>query len=141
MRVTSKRIESKSLQGEGSYIIIKRVGWKQAKDVNKYLGVGDVSLRADMTSEEKAKHIDKEVALTEDILCNAVVEWNWTDDQGNPLPVPRKPADLDLLLAEEVQFILDAALDRLEEPKKNSETGSSTTSGSAEQTTPPPTSG
>ncbi len=140
-RVTSKRIDTKDLQGEGSFIVVRKVGWKQAKEVNKYLGVGDVSLRDDMTSEEKEKHINEEVRMTEDVLCNAVVEWNWSDEAGNPLPVPRSTADLDLLLAEEVAFILDAALGKSESDSKNSGSGSSTTSGSEEKTTPPLTNG
>lgn len=139
-RVTSKRIETKDLQGEGSFIVVKTVGWKTAKRINEFLIMGNVELRADMTNEQKKKHVDEETALTEQILFSSIVDWNWADENNNALPIPRTTDDLDLLTVEEVQFLLSSVTGKNGD-LKNSESGSSTTSGLEAQTTLPQTSG
>lgn len=139
-RVTSKRIETTNLQGEGSFIIVKTVGWKTAKKINEFLSIGNVMSRADMTNEQKKKHVDEETALTEQILFSCIVDWNWADETGVPLPIPMNTEDLDLLTVDEVQFLLSSVTGKNGD-LKNSESGSLTTSGSEEKTTLPQTSG
>lgn len=143
-RVATKRIETIDLQGEGSYLIIKSVDWATAKKINGFLSIGNVKERADMTPEQKKKHLEAETELTERCLFTSIVFWNWADEDNNPLPVPRKTEDLDRLTNEEVQFLIEAVTGR-NKPKendlKNSESGSSTTSGLEEKTTLPQTSG
>lgn len=140
-RVTSKKIETKDLQGEGSYVVLRKMSYGDTKQSMKFLALGDVSQREDMSSEEKLSKMNEEAAFTESMIFNGVVEWNWSDENGNALPVPRKAEDLDKLTMEEVSFLVTALTTIPESVAKNSESGSSTISGSAETTTPPPTSG
>lgn len=140
-RITSKRIETTDLQGEGSFVVIRKMSYGDTKQSMKFLAFGDVEQREDMTPEDKLKKMNEEAAFTESILFNGVVEWNWSDENGNALPVPRKTEDVDKLTMEEVSFLVEALTTTPESQAKNSESGSSTTSGSAETTTPPPTSG
>lgn len=127
-RVTSKRIETIDLQGEGSFIVVKPVGWKTAKKINEFLIMGNVEVRADMSDPEKKKHIEEETALTEQVLFSSIVEWNWADENGTALPIPRTTDDLDLLTVEEVQFLLSSVTGKNGDLKKL-ESGPSTTSG------------
>lgn len=141
-RVTSKRIDTTSLQGEDSYIVIRPVSWKTAKQARAFLAIGDVSLRTDMTNQQKVDHMAQESALTEECLFTSVVEWNWADESGKPLPVPRKTEDLDLLTSEEVQFLLSVSTGAsVSTDLKNSESGPSITSGSGVKITPLQTNG
>ena len=89
-----QRIDTSSVQGEGSYIIL-RVSW------------GDVMrLRHRAVSGEFDEEAD-----TQAILSQSIVEWNWVDDNGELLPLPREDADvIDQLLLSEINFLVSAIL-------------------------------
>lgn len=118
-RVTSKRIETPELQGEGSYIIVRPLEWKITKLAREFLAIGDVSVRTDMTDEQKIAHIKEETRLTEMCLFGSILEWNWSDEEGRPLPLPRTPEDLDALTNDEVSFLTNCALGKYEAKAKN----------------------
>jgi len=45
--------------------------------------------------------------LLEQMITEAVVEWNWTDDAGDPLPLPKNDPDvLDDMPENELSFLL-----------------------------------
>jgi hypothetical protein len=105
-RIASKRIDTTDLQGEGSYILLKPVSYKVAKEARYFMIVGDVKGRVDMTDDQKDAHMKRESELTEEMIFNSVIGWNWQDENGVDLPLPRKSEDLDLLTADEVGFIV-----------------------------------
>lgn len=123
-RVTSKKVDTKDLQGEGSFVEYKPVSWKTAKQARMFLAIGDVSNRVDMTDEQKQRHMEQETALTEECLFGSIVAWNWADENNNPLPIPRKAEDLDLLTGEEVNFLLSLTTQAPQADLKNSVSGS-----------------
>ncbi len=107
-RISSKKIETPDLQGEGSYITIKPIAYKVAKEAGRFLALGDVSLRTDMTADEKVAHTTREQELTEQLIFGSIIDWNWSDEAGTPLPLPKSADDLDLLTSDEVAFLVSA---------------------------------
>ena len=107
-RISSKKIETPDLQGEGSYITVKPVSYKVTKEAGRFLAMGDVSQRDDMTAAEKLAHTKREQELTEQLIFGSIIDWSWADDEGTPLPLPRAADDLDLLTADEVAFLVSA---------------------------------
>lgn len=118
-RVTGKRIDSKEFQGEGSFVVLRPLPWKAAKEARKFIAVGNVSSRTDISDEEKEQRIEAESNFTEDMIFRSVVEWNWTDDNGAPLPVPRKQEDLELLTMDEVSFLVESIIGLSDSKAKN----------------------
>lgn len=75
------RVESDAVQGEGSFVVFKRLTWEEYKALPDGITAGDAA------------------AL-------AVVEWNWVDDAGKPLPLPsEQPEIIGQLMQEEIQFL------------------------------------
>lgn len=105
-RVTSYRVPTTDLQGENSYVVFRRLGWKTAREVNKYLVIGNVQTRSDLTVDEIEKRIAEEERLTSECVLNGILEWNWQDENGTPIPIPTKMEDLDALTADEVTFLI-----------------------------------
>ena len=94
-RQNTKRVESEEVQGEDSYVILKRPLYGEGKETleryNKALLLED--------EEEKRR-------LTEEFLVARVVDWNWVDDAGDPLPKPSDdPSVLDQLTDREMDFL------------------------------------
>ena len=118
-RVTSKRIETTNLQGEGSFIVVKPVSYSTAKKARAFLFV-----EGGNTTEEKQGLADEQTQFTEKMIFESVVSWNWTDDENNPLPIPRKTEDLDALTVEEVNFIVQSITGMTGTQEKNLESGS-----------------
>ena len=102
-RKSTKRINSESVQGEGSYVILKKltVGmWKAMRT------------RADQKDADN-------FAIDLDTIRDHVVEWNWVDDDGNPWSVPSEDeAVLEMLTIDEKSFLV-GALFGSEEERKN----------------------
>lgn len=107
-RVSTKKIECTALQGEGSFVTVKPVSYKVAKEAGRFLAIGDVSARADMSEADKLAHTKREQELTESLIFGSIIEWNWSDETGKALPIPRTVEDLDLLTADEVAFLVSA---------------------------------
>lgn len=105
-RVTSRRIETPELQGEGSFVLFRKLSWGTAKKARRFMMIGDVRARADLTVEEIDKMLAEEAALTIDLVANGVLLWNWQDENGQPLHPPKSTEDLDLLTTDEVTFIV-----------------------------------
>jgi hypothetical protein len=123
-RITSKKVDTKDLQGEGSFVEYKPVSWKTAKAARYFLSVGDVTNRIDMSDAEKQRHTEEETKLTEECLFGSIIAWNWADENNKPLPVPRTVEDLDLLTSEEVNFLLSLTTQAPQADLKNSGSGS-----------------
>lgn len=93
-QVKQERISTVEVQGEGSFVVVRPPKWGLLRK-----------------AQQQAKAEDKGeagVTFAEDLLKSTVVEWNWTDDQGNQLPIPREvPEVIDDLDSDEVAFLVE----------------------------------
>ena len=87
-RLNQATHKSDEVQGEGSFVVLRR-----------------------QTLGEETKHVAlvrqgevREAARSAILAC--VLDWNWVDDEGRPLPLPSKGLDLDLLTDDEVGFLV-----------------------------------
>jgi len=87
-RKSTNRIESEEVQGEGSYVIFRSL---LVEEVRKARGIKDD---------------DDTFELGMDNITNHIVEWNWVDEDGEPLPLPSDdPGIMDKLTVDEVNFL------------------------------------
>jgi len=94
MRQGTYRVETDAVQGEGSYVVLCKLPYGKAKEAFAYINGDAPGSKAD------------EVQFTESMVVEAIVEWNWTDEHGTPIPIPKETADLNALTAEEVNFLV-----------------------------------
>jgi hypothetical protein len=108
-RLSIKTLPTPEIQGDDSYIKYRPVTIEEARELrtkvtevqnlqNKALTEYAVSQNkavADLTDEEKETAYETS-GLTDDLLSFAdkqlskfILEWNWVDDDGNPLPQPK----------------------------------------------------
>lgn len=124
-RLSVQRFDSPDIQGDDSYVCIIRPTVKQMKSAMETLKPNG---REELSEAEK-NAINLDAALK--ILEENIVEWNWVDEMGEPLPLPRTdPSVMDGLTDMEVQFL--AALikpNEESEERKNVRTGSELSSG------------
>ena len=128
-----KRVESPDLQGEDSYVVIRTVEWGVSKQLKPRMRVAEDHVNRkqkllDRASEalDEASDDQKEaaqaaveaaqialdeaesklIAITEDLIKKNLIEWNWVDDDGNPLDSPSQNGNvLDRLSSDEVEFL------------------------------------
>jgi hypothetical protein len=92
-RNSTKQVDSEAVQGEGSHVVLRRVkvgAWRKLKE---------------RTAELKADNF----AIDLETIQDHVIEWDWVDDDGKPLPLPSDGSidDLDLTI-EEKSFLIGA---------------------------------
>lgn len=79
------------VQGEGSYVILSAVKVREIRILRK---MGD-----DPDFDEFEGGIK--------LLARHIVDWNWVDDEGKPLPKPKEDAEvIDELTNEESEFLV-----------------------------------
>lgn len=101
----AKRVPSDAVQGEGSWIEV--VG----------LTLGETK-RIAAATEANGGNSSAQVELTEQHIREHLVNWNWLDNNGDPLPLPKDDAAvLDRLYIEEITFISKAIIGDPEAPK------------------------
>jgi len=93
-----RHIETPELQGEDSWVKIRRT---YGRDLKRMIPQGQ-RLRADDTPDlEKYE-------FGEQRIRDLVVGWNWVDDDGKPLPLPRDQADItEALRDDEIMFLIE----------------------------------
>jgi hypothetical protein len=128
------RIPSDQVQGEGSWIELKKYTWAERKELTKRfsllfdaqagaqgLPAGTMpapSLQpppeaeaeappANGTAGQMSKLIDELVDALEVELLERLAGWNWVGDDGEPMPVPQESADLEGLYDDEIQFLFN----------------------------------
>jgi len=81
-------VDSSEVQGEGSYVKFCRLTY------------GEMRPLLERT----------ETLLTTDLLAASIVEWNWVDDNGDPLPIPNSDPDVmkTVLVHEEINWLTSA---------------------------------
>ena len=93
------RIDSEAVQGEGSFVVLRRLTVGEIKHVRK-------------SAEDSFE-------LTEEMVRDHIVEWNWADEEGNPLPQPAKdPTVFESVTDEELSW-LAKAIAGVAESRKN----------------------
>jgi hypothetical protein len=103
-RQNVKRVASDAVQGEGSYVIVHSLTYAEVKALRKR--IVDEGL-----SDTEAGELS---------VITAIVEWNWVDDDGQPLPQLRAdPGVLEKLTDREVRFLAEAAMGPSPETLKN----------------------
>jgi hypothetical protein len=106
MQQRTVRVNSAEVQGPESFVVVRRMTVGETKDMLK-------------------RGIDREAGLetySENTgwVAEHVVEWNWTDQDGNALPYPKnEPAVMDRLTNEELAFLNQAIAGRMEQERKN----------------------
>lgn len=105
--------DTEEVQGEGSFVKLRMPLWGEIKKQRKQL--------REMEEADKSKFEieDVKIGMTETMLINAIVEWDWVDEEDNPLPRPKdEPAVIERLLSNEIEFL--AVKLKGEEEKKDS---------------------
>lgn len=90
-RKATIRVSSEEVQGDESFVLLRR------------LKVRDARKAADAAKEKKDDTVNLE------ILATSIIEWNWVDDDGKPMPLPGGKAEaLDELTDQELAFLVDS---------------------------------
>jgi len=89
MRQSTVKVDSSSVQGEGSYILWRRMTWGERKEVQKQAQEGQLDSLG--------------------LMIAHIAEWNWHDVDGNDLPLPTSEADFEQMYDEEITFLADVA--------------------------------
>jgi len=85
------KVDSTDVQGEGSFVIIKAPTLEHVKSVQAS-GVDEGSVNFGI-----------------ELLKSLVIDWNWVDDDDNPLPKPTDDANvIDRLPIQELTFLINA---------------------------------
>ena len=100
-RKTSKvRVDASAVQGEGAWVDVRRMKWGEIKALSK-------RQKAIKAGGDDAT--DQAIQISDDLLAEHVLAWNWVDDDGAPLAQPLGNVDvIDGLTDEEFEFLADA---------------------------------
>lgn len=87
-RQNVRRVDSKAVQGDDSYIVLNSITWRKGRDIEDNW--------EEWTDEKRVE-----------VLAPTIAEWNWVDDDGNPLPQPKDNPDIvrDMTLSE-LEFVV-----------------------------------
>ena len=93
-QVKTHRISTVEVQGEDSFVVVRPPKWGLLRKAQQQSKADDAAAAG--------------VTFAADLICASVVEWNWTDDEGLPLPLPKNnPEIIDELDADEVAFLVE----------------------------------
>ena len=93
-RASDRRIDASKVQGEGAFVVMRALTYGESKQ-----------------ARQQGREADDEqnLALGEQLIISHIVDWNWVDDAGEGLPLPKSdPAVLHLLTVDEMNFISKA---------------------------------
>ena len=96
------KIDSSEVQGEGSFIVVSsNIRWKQVRQLQKQ-----------SRDAETGETDNLELGMR--TIAAMIVDWNWTGDDGEPLPAPAKdPSILDDLTQEEMTWLFTNVEEKL----------------------------
>ena len=91
MRLTKTyKIDSSSVQGEGSFIELKRITYGERREV--------------IAKIQELEDNDTLFAFYLEKVKEFVLDWNWQDENGVPIPL----GEFELLMPEELSFIVSS---------------------------------
>lgn len=82
-RLSAKRYDSDAVQGEGSYVVLMRPNMRQMKEV---MSANKANGHTPTEEERNLANLEAAIKLVGELL----IEWNWVDEEGKALPLPRK---------------------------------------------------
>lgn len=87
-----RKVGSEKIQGEGSWVKVKSLRLKKMRDIRNQRG-------------KEGDDFDAfEVGV--DLLVDHLVDWNWVDDNDQPMAIPSDdPSVLDTLTDQEIEFL------------------------------------
>lgn len=88
--------ETPTLQGDDSFVLIRRPTMGELDEIRKEV--------------TDTNDTDAQLKLGEKMIAKFIVNWNWVDDAGNPLPPPSHEGVMSMLTDVEVKYILDLFL-------------------------------
>jgi len=95
---TKIRVDSSEVQGEGSFVVLRKPKWK---------GMRREGMSAFQAAGGEDKAGEAGLAMMDALLPGMIMDWNWTDEDGNPLPLPSKdPTVLDDLEIDEALWLV-----------------------------------
>jgi len=90
------RVDSASVQGEGSYVLLKKMTHGEVKTFNRAMAA------AAKSEDETPLQI---------IIRTQVMEWNWSDAEGVAFPLPKdEPEILERLTEAELLFLTQSIM-------------------------------
>lgn len=99
-----ERFDTEEIQGEGSFVVMARPTFEDLELALE--GVTDLT-KAD------------EIELSKKLLDKLVVQWNWVDDDGDPLPQPSDEVIKGLPMQETLYLVNLVKVDGLVDQKKS----------------------
>lgn len=94
-RKSTTRFNSEVVQGEGSFVVVRK------------LTMGDVKQLRKQTGKDITDDVSLEIGV--DTIAAHIIEWNWVDDNDKPLPIPNDdPAIIDKLTTDEFKFLAES---------------------------------
>jgi len=97
-------------QENGSYVVLKRPKWKMLRQ----------ALGAFQNAGGESNQAEAGLAMMEVLLPLMVVEWNWVDEDGQPMPLPsRDPTVLDEMDPAAALFLINRASELVKFDRKN----------------------
>lgn len=106
------KVDSSEVQGEGSYVVLRRPKWKAMRKE----GMGAFQAAGGEGNASEAG-----LAMMDALLPSMIVDWNWTDDDDNPLPLPSTDRSvLDDLEMEEALWLVERITPLVKIDRKNS---------------------
>lgn len=99
------RLETKEVQGEGSYVILSLPTVDEVQDIIAQ-------------AEKEGKNLEA-FQKSADVLGQHIKEWDWVDDNDVPFPLPKdEPKIVGQLTSKEFKILIDALFGN-EEKRKN----------------------
>jgi len=130
-RVSSRKRDSEKVQGEGSWVELTGLKVKEMKAQRVRAEAERNKLRDYNKKLKKHKKLQAEDPELEDMepyetdfdyliegiksLRGHVLDWDWVDDEGSPLPKPQEnPEVFDELTDDELTFLIDEMMGKEE---------------------------
>lgn len=108
------RVDASDVQGEGAFVVVKKMQWGEIKALSKQQRKANKLAKTDEEASEEMA-----IDMTDKLIASRVLEWNWVDDNGDPLPQPKdNPEVIDMCTDEEFEF-LGTAIAGSEAVRKN----------------------
>jgi len=102
----TKTIPTDDLQGAGSFVTLRTMSRGERRHLGEF--ADQVSALGDDESPAAQELNAAALRAGDETICACLVNWNWTDAAGEPLPCPPTPSALDQLSDEERQFLFGA---------------------------------
>jgi hypothetical protein len=106
------RVDSHEVQGEGSFVVVRKIGYAQKQAASRMLAeacggkLPTNAAAAETGFEASTEFLQSNDRFTQDLLTENVVAWNWVDDEGQALPLPKDGGVVEQLTDEEVTFLV-----------------------------------